>query len=65
MAQSAEARRFAQAVQMSEDGITLMRQNLRRRHPGASKAEIDRLLAEWLVSRPLDAPAGWLRRRWR
>jgi hypothetical protein len=58
MAQSAEARRFAQAVQMSEDGIALMRQNLRRRHPGASEAEVDRLLAEWRVSRPLDAPGG-------
>lgn len=29
-----------------------MRQNLRRRHPEASDAEVERLLDEWLVDRP-------------
>lgn len=31
--------------QLAED---VMRQNLRRRHPGASDAEIERLLLSWL-----------------
>jgi hypothetical protein len=61
MADTVEARRFAEAARMSEEGIALMRQNLRRRHPEADETEIDRLLAEWRVDRPLDAP-GFVRR---
>ena len=56
MATSAEAGRLAAAVRMSQEGIELMRQNLRCRHPTASEAEIARLLAEWKANRPLDAP---------
>jgi hypothetical protein len=53
---SVEARRFAEAVKMADEGIALMRQNFCRRHPDADDAEIDRLLGEWLADRPLDAP---------
>jgi hypothetical protein len=63
MANSAEAGRLAEAVRMSQEGIELMRQNLRRRHPAASEAEIARLLVEWKASRPLDAPGPVTRGR--
>ncbi len=33
-------------------GKDLMRQNLRRNHPAATDAEIDRFLREWLLERP-------------
>ena len=29
-------------------GIALMRQNIRRRHPGQTEAEIDAMLSAWL-----------------
>jgi hypothetical protein len=56
MVDSPEARRFAQAVEMADQGIELMRQNLRRRHPEETDREIDERLEAWLVDRPLDAP---------
>ena len=36
--------------------MALQRQNIRRRHPDASEAEIDRRFEEWLCDRPLDGP---------
>ena len=33
---------------LMEAGIALMRQNLRRRNPSVSEAEVDALLASWL-----------------
>lgn len=36
------------AEQIMVSGITLMRQNIRRRHPGASESEIDHLFHCWL-----------------
>jgi Rv0078B-related antitoxin len=33
-------------------GLDLQRQNLRRRHPGATEDEIDALLDAWLEQRP-------------
>lgn len=38
--------------ELFETGVALMRQNLRRRHPGLADAEIDRMLADWLHHRP-------------
>ena len=35
-----------------DDGVALMRQNLRRRHPGATEEEIERQLLQWLRDRP-------------
>ena len=40
------------ALEMFEGGVALMRQNLRRRHPTATEAEIDRLLVDWIRTRP-------------
>lgn len=41
---------------MADEGIELMRQNLRRRHPDETGPQIDERLEAWLVDRPLDAP---------
>jgi hypothetical protein len=46
----AEKLRFSLA--MSEDGFKMKRQQLRRRHPTADEAEIDRLFRAWLQERP-------------
>ena len=54
--ESPESRRFREAAALASEGIALMRQSLRRRNPDADEAEIDRLLAEWLLDRPMDAP---------
>jgi hypothetical protein len=40
------------ALDLHDTGVDLMRQNLRRRHPGASGQEIERLLLAWLHERP-------------
>jgi hypothetical protein len=60
--------RFRTTLQLHEEGVRLMRQNLRRRHPDASEDEIERLLGDWLRERPGaefgDAegrPVPWLR----
>lgn len=44
--------RLRMTLQLHEEGVRLMRQNLRRRDPGASPEEIDRRLREWLSERP-------------
>ena len=56
MAETDEADRFATAARMAEEGIALMRQNLRRRFPDETEEQIDWRLDEWLADRPLDAP---------
>lgn len=33
---------------LMEAGIALMRQNIQRRHPGASESQIDALMGAWL-----------------
>jgi len=33
---------------LMDAGIALMRQNIRRRHPGQAEAEIDAMLSAWL-----------------
>ncbi len=40
------------AFELHEVGVALMRQNLRRRHPGESDKAIDELLTDWLRTRP-------------
>ncbi|MCF7838744.1 MAG: hypothetical protein K9N49_08955 [Candidatus Marinimicrobia bacterium] len=42
------AEQFAIAAELMAAGIDLQRQNLRRRWPGASEAEIARKLQAWL-----------------
>lgn len=50
--ESAEVQRLRVALELSDDGMALMRENLRRRHPRAGPEEIERLLSEWLLERP-------------
>jgi len=40
------------AFDLYEFGENVMRQNLRREHPGAGEAEIELLIREWLQRRP-------------
>ncbi|MEX0658124.1 MAG: hypothetical protein WD080_03230 [Egibacteraceae bacterium] len=49
---SEPAARLRTALSLHDDGVALMRQNLRRRHPRASDSEIDELLDAWLRERP-------------
>ena len=51
------AARLRAALQLSDVGLALMRQNLRRRFPAASPGEIERLLLDWRLHRT-DAPHG-------
>ena len=44
------------AFELHEAGIALQRCNLKRRHPEADERTIDRLLEEWLLRRPGEAP---------
>jgi Rv0078B-related antitoxin len=44
--------RMRMTFDLYETAEAMMRQNLRRRHPGASEAEIERLLVAWLRHRP-------------
>ena len=46
------ARRLAVALDLSETGIQMMLQNLRRRHPNASDRRIRELLDNWMAERP-------------
>ena len=60
------AEKLRVTLDLADAGMALQRQNLRRRHPGASEAEIDRLFEEWLCDRPPDSPGrriDWPRRR--
>lgn len=44
--------RFRIAMELFEDGVRLMRQNLKRAHPDAPEDEIDARLRTWLATRP-------------
>lgn len=49
--------RLLTALRLHDDGVALMRQNLRRRRPDASEEEIEQELRAWLATRP-GAEAG-------
>ena len=42
--------------QLFDDGMDMMKQTLRRRHPAATDQELDKLFHSWLRERPMDAP---------
>lgn len=48
----AAAERLRTALALFDDGVDLMRANLRRRHPQATAAEIDDMVSAWLGERP-------------
>jgi hypothetical protein len=43
---------FRTTLDLFEAGLDLMRQNLRRTHPGTTEEEVERLLGQWLRERP-------------
>ena len=45
---STAARRLRAALDLHDDGVEIMRRNLRRRHPSESPAEIEDRLRRWL-----------------
>jgi exonuclease VII small subunit len=49
------AERLEAALEMWEDGVQIMRENLRRRSPQASEQQIEAALGAWLADRPYDA----------
>ncbi len=51
MSDETAAERLQAAFDLYEAAERLMRQNLRRRHPGAPDDEIERMLDAWLESR--------------
>jgi len=52
MAQNEAAERLRLALDLFASGEALMRQNLHRRFPDASEAEIEDRLVAWLSERP-------------
>jgi len=48
--------RFRLALDLSEAGILMMKQNLYRRYPEATEAEISSRLAAWVEKRPYVEP---------
>ena len=49
---STPAQRLRMALSLFDDGVAIMRGNLRRRHPDADEEELRRRLREWLYDRP-------------
>jgi hypothetical protein len=48
----AAAERVRQAFDLFEAGVSMKRAQLRRQHPGASSEAIERMVADWLRTRP-------------
>jgi hypothetical protein len=67
MRDSEVGERLLDALEMWADGVTIMRENLRRRSPLASDAEIEQAVSTWLEGTPVDEPdrkiGAWPRRR--
>lgn len=64
------ADRLRLALDLFAAGEAMMRQNLKRRHPEASDAEIEQHLTAWLLERPgaeagdaAGRPVAWPRHR--
>ncbi len=49
---SLAAARFRLALQLYDFGEQMLRQRSRRKHPGATAAQIDEWVAQWLERRP-------------
>jgi hypothetical protein len=48
--------RFEAAFDLYQVSVEMMCLNLHRRYPDAEESEIERRLADWLLSRPEDPP---------
>jgi len=47
-----DAERLRTALDLHQFGKAMMRERLRRDHPGRTESEIDELLQRWLAERP-------------
>ena len=56
-AREAAAARLRAAIEMSETGVEMMRQTLRRTYPDLTELEIEARVRAWLMDRP-GAPFG-------
>ncbi|MFN8621506.1 MAG: hypothetical protein U0869_12250 [Chloroflexota bacterium] len=65
--QAAVARRFRQAIDLMEAGISMQRARLGREHPDAGPDEIRDRLRAWLLDRPgdSDGPSRPIPPEWR
>lgn len=52
MSSQEASQRFRQTIELMDLGFALMRENLKRRFPKATKAELDQKFSDWLCSRP-------------
>ncbi|MGH8904935.1 MAG: hypothetical protein ACRD0K_00055 [Egibacteraceae bacterium] len=50
------AQRLRVALDLADVGVSLMRQNLRRRYPDASPERVEQLLRDWINRREGDCP---------
>lgn len=55
MPDAAASDRFEETLRLAEAGVSLMRQNLRRRYLDESDDQIEERLEAWLRDRPMDA----------
>jgi hypothetical protein len=46
------SRAFQTALELFDVGVKMMRQNLRRSHPGANEQHVEAMLRAWLLQRP-------------
>lgn len=57
------ADRLRIALDLHDAGVDMMRQRLRRLHPGATGAELEHALRSWLLDKPLPCDPLWTRVR--
>lgn len=50
------AQKLLDTLELWEDGVRMMRENLRRRHPDASEEQVEDELARWLAGPDIDEP---------
>ena len=50
------AEKFRATLDLIQVGVSLMRQNIRRRHPGLDDGAVEERLREWLWRHPVEPP---------
>lgn len=50
------AENFRATLDLIQVGVSLMRQNIRRRHPGLDDGAVEEHLREWLWRHPVEPP---------
>jgi hypothetical protein len=60
-ARNLASERLRMAIHLSDAVLTMRRQRIRRQHPAAGEAEVDRLLNAELRDRPMDGDGSRVR----